>query len=108
VKTVALIYLLLIGFLTVQPLLALQQSKQVNTCCKKESCSKNDKEPKKDTDCRNKSCNPFIACAYGNFYFLSNSRIDFGNLPLNKQKTYSYNDNRLSANPSECWHPPQV
>jgi hypothetical protein len=96
------------GFLTVQPLLATQQSKPVSGCCKKEGCSKMQGEPKKDKDCRNNPCNPFLACAYGNFYFLSNNSIVFGDIPLNKQKTYFFNDNRLSSIQSECWHPPQV
>jgi hypothetical protein len=99
---------MLVSFLTVQPLLVTQHANQTDTCCQKESCSKKDSEPKKDTDCRNKSCNPFIACAYGNFYFLSNNGIDFSNILLNKLKTYSFNDNRLSSMHPECWHPPQV
>jgi hypothetical protein len=94
--------------LTVQPLLAAQQSKSMSSCCKKETCSKKHGETKKDRDCRNNSCNPFLACAYGNFYFMSNNIIVFGGIPLNKQKTYSFNDNRLSSIQSECWHPPQA
>jgi len=107
VKAVALIYLLVVGFLTVQPFFT-QELKQTDSCCKKENCSKTGSESKKDNDCRNKTCNPFLACAYGNFYFLSNDKIVFGNIYLNKQKTYSFNDNRLSSIQSECWHPPQV
>jgi hypothetical protein len=49
-----------------------------------------------------------LACAYGNFYFLSNYKLVFDNVSLVKQKTFSYNDNRISSIQSECWHPPQV
>jgi hypothetical protein len=109
VRAVATLCLLVVGFLTVQPLLPIQQVKETASRCQKERCSKKESQPKNNQNCQNKSCNPFIACAYGNFYVLETNGVVFRNVPLvDKLKTFLHNDNRLASGGSECWHPPQA
>jgi hypothetical protein len=107
VKALALICILIVGFLTVQPLLPAPQSGKPDTCCQKEKCSKEDSRSNDNRSCQNKSCNPFIACAYGNFYYLQTGEMVPGKISLNKVETFLYNDNRLASAFSDCWHPPQ-
>jgi hypothetical protein len=108
VKGIALIYFLLIGFLTIQPLLSMQIPQERTSCCSHKGCSDDCSKPKENPDCRNRPCNPFIACAYGNFFVMEPGEIVVSGLPFNKQKTFLHNDNRLAFNRSDCWHPPQV
>ena len=48
-----------------------------------------------------------MACAYGNFYLLEKSGFTFTKLLIDKTRIIPANDNRLSDNISDCWHPPQ-
>jgi len=70
-------------------------------------CDKKQKQPSNKT-CESNSCNPFMACASGNFYLVEKTGLSFTNLPVNKNRIILVNDNRLSDNLSECWHPPRV
>ncbi len=69
-------------------------------------CSKQKQSPDKQSD--NNACNPFMACPYGNFYLSEKTNFDFTNLPIDKIYIIPVNDNRLSENLTQCWHPPQM
>lgn len=104
-RVTAAIFLSIISALTVQPLLSSQKVVGEQQCCAKDMCSKSHKEPKRN--CNDKPCNPFLACAYGNFYIneplftatLSNTIL--------RDKHILENDNRLSTTLSDLWKPPK-
>ena len=68
-------------------------------------CNKQRKPSNKG--CEGNACNPFMACVYGNFYALEKTGLTFSNLVTNSIKSIIVDDNRLSDNISECWHPPR-
>jgi hypothetical protein len=57
--------------------------------------------------CQGEGCNPFMACAFGNFYLVEESGFDLFTIAPEKDKQFAVNDNRLSTNLSESWHPPE-
>jgi hypothetical protein len=107
-KTIAFIFLLPLAFLMVQPLSNTQQMS-----CKMQNCSKmmkchNKKHPStKGNKCENNGCNPFTACAYGNFYTVSKAVLSFTIIASKREKITPINDNRLASFSSDCWHPPE-
>lgn len=75
--------------------------------CRKTKCNKS--KPTEDKkDCETNRCNPLMACPAGNFYLLGYSHISIATLILPKQKTTLVNDNRVSTQLTECWHPPEI
>jgi len=70
------------------------------------------KSPKKQScghqgTCDGNKCNPFMACALGNFYTIERIFSESLLFPNWNQKIQPENDNRLATNLSECWHPPE-
>ena len=103
-KISAFILLLLVGFSTIQPVLG--SPKKVETKCHKMmKCPKQGKPDGKETD---DSCNPFMSCVYGNFYFAEKNIFSFEITPPVIDKITATNDNRLSEKSAECWHPPET
>jgi len=48
-----------------------------------------------------------MACAYGNFFLITEWRVDLLRLAPETKKKIAIDDNRLSAGLSESWHPPE-
>jgi len=109
VKFIAFIFLFLVAFFTVQPLISSQAKAPATPCCSKMTSCHPMKQPSKEKgECKGDACNPFLACSYCNFYLLYNSDFIFIAIaPLNIKKI-PVDDNRLSAGLSESWHPPQA
>ncbi len=106
VKIISSIFLVLATFFIFQPLFSSQQSVTKMKCCEKMmSCHKKKQSPRKA--CEGMGCNPFMACAYGNFYVVEKSDISFKSLVVSNIKIVPSNDNRLADNLSDCWHPPR-
>jgi hypothetical protein len=84
-----------------------QQAVAKMQCGSKMKCHKEKQQPCRNEKCENNGCNPFMACAYGNFFLINKNSFAF-NLPqMKKSKMVTINDNRLSNKLSDCWHPPQ-
>jgi hypothetical protein len=111
-KIIASIFLLLVGFLIIQPALSSTQktyaAKMISMkgmCFAKKHCSKKSQKEKSENDCS--KCNPFMACAYGNFFV--------NELPFDHSAIVSIisiepiltNDKAISSYIAECWHPPK-
>jgi len=111
VKIIAFLFLLLVAFFTVQPLIGSRRevaAAAMSSCCSKAMKCHKESPPANDTKkCQRESCNPFMACAYGNFYLLQNSGIDILPVTPEQEKRIAIDDNRLSTNLSESWHPPR-
>jgi hypothetical protein len=91
-----------------QPMFSSQPMVTKMKCCSKMmKCNKREKQQSNKT-CEGNSCNPFMACASGNFYLMEKTSLTFTNLPINKKKNILINDNRLSDNLSNCWRPPRM
>jgi len=106
VKIIAFILLLLVGFFSIQPLLSSQSTVAKMKCCSKTmKCHK--KKQSASNPCENNACNPFMACAYGNFYLAEKTVFEFTALLINAGRLAPVNDNRLSETLSDCWHPPR-
>ena len=106
-KTGAYILLIICCVLTVQPMFSSTNAEPAESSCCKTKCSKpKEKEDKKD--CESNRCNPLMACPLGNFYLLGSSHISIATLIIPKQKTILVNDNRVSTQLTECWHPPEI
>jgi hypothetical protein len=106
-KLFAVIFILPLAFLTIQPVLDTQQQVDQMQCCSKMKCHKKNQSPKKKEQCENNACNPFMACAYGNFFTNDNNLYSLTVYGIRKRKTEIVNDNRLSSSLSDCWHPPE-
>ncbi|MDP4150168.1 MAG: hypothetical protein Q8943_12195 [Bacteroidota bacterium] len=143
-KTIALIFLCLTAFLTMEPLLsakglfidhamigatrspgsatpihrlvgmAMLRAPAGMHCCKKKMHCSGRPEPKDGKNdcpgsgCQGTACNPFMACAYGNFYLPAKSGAGLVAPSLSVEKRFPENDNRLSSRLSESWHPPEA
>ena len=136
-KAGALILTVIWGLLMVQPVFGsftngaikptcLKKTEAKTTCKKtqprKSSCSK----PKKRTSsctpspcskpkageekkgCEEERCNPLMSCPAGNFFLFSHTQIAFHSFEPAKAKTRLVNDNRLSKQLTECFHPPEL
>ncbi len=106
-KLSAVIFILPFAFLMIQPVLNTQQSVGQMQCCPKMKCHKKNQEPNKNEKCENNACNPFMACAYGNFFTNDNPVYSVRSYKINKAKIALANDNRLYTCLSDCWHPPE-
>lgn len=108
VKLMAFIFLSLVAFFTVQPLISSQRTVSAMLCCPKMMKCHKEKHPSGDNrKCESDGCNPFMACAYGNFYLLEKSGFNFLTIVPEIEKKAAINDNRLSTRLSDCWHPPE-
>jgi len=83
------------------------KSKPVKSSCCKMACGK--PRPKENNrDCEGDRCNPLMGCPSGNFYVHNYTSILITSLIIPKQKTALVNDNRISKQLTECWHPPEI
>lgn len=77
-----------------------------SSCCSKTLCEvPGDSE--EENDCEGMDCNPLMSCPGGNFYFHNPSSFAIAPYIIAKQKMSLRNDNRISKNLAECWHPPE-
>ena len=107
-KLPASIFLLLLSFLTIQPLFSSIRPVQKKHCCLKMKMNCPKKQSSNDAGkCDGSKCNPFMACASGNFYNIAMGFTEICCLDKRSEKILPENDNRLSANLSDCWHPPE-
>jgi hypothetical protein len=77
-----------------------------SSCCSKTSCDLPDN--KEENDCEGNDCNPLMSCPGGNFYFHNPSSFSIAAFIIAKQKIMLVDDNRISKNLAECWHPPEI
>jgi hypothetical protein len=79
----------------------------MHCCHKMTKCPRKSAPTGNGGKCQGNGCNPFMACAYGNFYLLEKAGVEF--LPAAQQtdKKILINDNRLSSSLSDSWHPPE-
>jgi hypothetical protein len=111
-KIIASIFLALVGFLIIQPAFSSTQktfaSKMMcmnGMCCAKKLCSKKAQKEKSDNDCN--KCNPFMACAYGNFFMNELPFHHSAIVSLISTKIILTNDKAISSYIADCWHPPK-
>jgi hypothetical protein len=52
-------------------------------------------------------CNPFMACALGNFYMAGRSFAEHILFFQRSEKIHPQNDHRLAFCLFDCWHPPE-
>ena len=108
-KLVACIFILIMGFLTVQPAIDLHRSNLTDTKCCMESCSMEINEnPEEKDNCENQDCNPFMSCIYGNYFLSSHTSIYVLPFLISIEKLSPANDNRIINGLSDCWHPPEL
>lgn len=107
-KAGAYILLIICCTLTIQPMFSSNKAEpaESSSCCKTKCNKPQSQEDKKD--CQTNRCNPLMACPIGNFYLLGSSHISIATLIIPKQKTTLVNDNRISTQLTECWHPPEI
>ncbi len=86
---------------------ACSKKKTVTTTCSKNKCSR-PKTPESGNNCGADRCNPLLGCPSGNFYLLNHSYISLPSFIIFKQKNILVNDNRISKQLTECWHPPEI
>jgi hypothetical protein len=99
-------------FLIVQP--AMSSSAPGNSAIKR-TCAKMCSMMKKCTNKKSKEskncaegCNPFMACASGNFFLMAAQNEDIFCTAQVAEKLKPINDKTLSCYISDCWHPPEV
>lgn len=106
-KAGAYILLILCCILTIQPMFGNNKTEPTESSCCKTKCNK-PRPPEDKKDCETNRCNPLMACPLGNFYLLGSSHISIAAIIIQKQKTALVNDNRVSTQLTECWHPPEI
>ena len=106
-KAGAYILLIICCVLTVQPMFSNSNAEPTESSCCKTKCNK-PKPPEDNRDCESNRCNPLMACPSGSFYFPDYSHISIATLIILKQKPTLVNDNRVSTQLTECWHPPEI
>lgn len=101
----------LIASLTILP--AINQ-KATNMCSEDMTCTKichKKEKPDKGKSNENKNCsegcNPFIACASGNFFLIPIKNNDVLKIFLLQERVTAFNNNSTFGYISECWHPPE-
>jgi hypothetical protein len=70
-------------------------------------CNKTKESDGKPLKCEAGRCNPFMACAAGNFYTVAKSYSEHHMPILLNRKFPPRNDHRLASSSSDCWHPPE-
>jgi len=106
-KIGAFILLVIISFLTIQPLIKTEPKKVAGCCSLKDHCRKKMPAQNKKSDCEGMGCNPFVGCPYYNLFLVNESSLSLL-LPPVKEKIDVNNDNRTIQSISECWHPPNA
>jgi hypothetical protein len=117
-KSAAWILTVIFAFLMIQPLFygfgstgigMTKCSKSVAT--KSSSCQSKCSKPKTQEDkrdCEDDRCNPLLGCPTGNFYVHNYTYILVTSPIMPKQELALFNDNRISKQLTECWHPPEI
>lgn len=80
--------------------------KRISTCTPT-PCNKPQTEEQKKA-CEEEGCNPLMSCPAGNFFLFSHTQIAINSFQPAKAKTRLVNDNRLSKQLTECFHPPEL
>ena len=83
-----------------------QKKKTTKKSCAKSKCSKPISKSKEK--CSKEHCNPLLGCPSGNFYIHNYSLISLTSFIVFKQKPIWVNDNRISKQLTECFHPPEI
>ena len=81
--------------------------KASGTACSKHKCNKPSKSDDKGS-CNNNGCNPSLGCCSGNFFVHQHSTISLNSWFVQRQMLIVTDDNRISKNLSECFHPPEA
>ena len=103
----AFILLIIVGFLTIQPLMKTAPKKIAMRCCSEKACKKKMPEQNKKGGCEGMACNPFVGCPYYCLFLVTASSLSPLQPPVN-EKIGVTNDNRTIQSISECWHPPNA
>jgi len=111
-KIIASIFLILVGFLIVQPAISSNQKTNAakpicmqNVCSmKKKHCNR--KLNDENNDCS--KCNPFMACAYGNFFINEMPFEQTNSFLILTKRIITPNVRILSYYIADCWHPPEL
>ncbi|SRR5258706_13734890 len=116
-KAGAYILAAIVSILLIQPLFinigakvalsSCSEGKASKSSCCRNKCSKPKREDK-GRDCEGDRCNPLMGCPSGNFYVHNYTCISMISWIIPKQKTALVNDNRISNQLTECWHPPEI
>ena len=108
-RIAAIIFLSLLTFLTIQPLFSSVNHTARKKCCMKmeTGCNKNKESDNRPLKCDAGKCNPFMACAAGNFYIVAKSYAEHHLAILFNKIVLPQNDHRLASSSSDCWHPPE-
>jgi hypothetical protein len=116
-KAGAFILAIILAVLMAQPILislgavavnsSITKSQTPESACCKSKCSKPRPEENKK-DCEGNRCNPLMGCPTGNFYIHNYSTIAVSLLIVPRQRAVLFNDNRISKQATECWHPPEI
>lgn len=131
-KFSATILLLVWGTLLVQPGFANMGGKPAYGSCSKAETNQSSCSSKENTDtrckkqlaepvaakkkcnspekknCSKEACNPTLGCSSGNFFIHQHHQISIVSLIALMQKGFVQDDNRISDNLRECWHPPEA
>jgi hypothetical protein len=111
----AAIFILVFGFLHLQPLFG----RAVSNVDEEESCasvcqmntpcgSKKDEPAEKENNCPIQACNPFVPCAMSACCYLVESFFPGINASVEtKTRLFVFNDDRILNQSSECFHPPE-
>jgi hypothetical protein len=88
-KYFACLFALVLGFLTVLPVFSFPKTQVPQPCCSRMVCRKT-AHPKQQQDhtgeCGKSGCNPFLACASGNFYVMEKPMAPLFSGCLGKQQ----------------------
>jgi hypothetical protein len=103
----AIIFIAPLAFLMIQPLVNTQQTIDQMQGCSKMTCCKKNKNPHNSEKCGDNACNPFMACAFGNYFTNDSPVYSLPAYALRREKITIANDNRLFACLTDCWHPPE-
>ena len=103
-KITGYILILVLAFLTVQPLLSNTVAREEKTEC----CLKDKKCPNQKNTCDQTACNPLRVCVYGSFFIVDNTTTDVTVPTASVQMADATNDNRIYSSLSDCWHPPRI
>ena len=109
-KISATIFILVLSFLTVQPLFSSMHHVEKKTCCMKQKmdCPREKQQSGNAGQCDNNKCNPFMACSSGNFYIAVEGVIESHINTIKSKKILAFDDNRLASCLSDSWHPPEL
>ena len=111
-KIIASIFLLLVGFMIIQPVIGSTEKTYAGKmkCTSGMRCTKknSDKKATKNDDGNGcTKCNPFMPCVYGN-YFVNELPFEHSTILLIlSTKIIPANEKIISFYTADCWHPPK-